>query len=71
MIEYYSACVFIFHQAGHTALHDAAQENHVQICELLLNAGAEVDMRDKVSNCIGGHLKWFVCVCVCVFVTFI
>ena len=38
-------------QNGSTALHWAASHNSLEVAEMLLIAGAEVDASDKVSTC--------------------
>ena len=37
-------------QAGETALHWAARQNRVDIIKMLVDYGAVVDIRDKVTN---------------------
>jgi ankyrin repeat protein len=36
-------------QFGQTALHEAAWEGHVEVCKLLLAAGADVKIQGEVS----------------------
>ena len=46
-------------QEGRTPLHIAASNNFIKTVETLVNAGATVDIPDKV------RLYMYVCVCVC------
>ena len=36
-------------QGGDSALHDAARNGYTQICKQLIEAGAEIDILNKVS----------------------
>ena len=40
---------FMYIQEGYTPLHNASQEGHDRIVEILLQAGASVDLQTKVS----------------------
>ena len=39
-------------QKGFCPLHIASQEGHDRIVEMLLQAGATVDLQSKVENCV-------------------
>ena len=39
-------------QDGASSLHIASQEGHDRVVEMLLQAGATVDLQDKVENCV-------------------
>ena len=43
---------FILYQMGRTALHYAAMYGHIDVMRLLLDKGADVHSRDKVSYMI-------------------
>ena len=42
--------ILVFLQDGLTSLGSAAKEGHKEVVELLLNAGAYVNIQDKVSR---------------------
>ena len=48
-------------QDGSFALYVASQEGHDRIVEMLLQAGATVDLQDKVENCLIVYLSLVVC----------
>lgn len=50
----FSAC-WCWFQLGNTALHYAAQNGHIELCEVLIRAGVTRDARTKV-NCTPLHL---------------
>ena len=39
-------------QVGFFPLFSASQEGHDRVVEMLLQAGATVDLQDKVENCV-------------------
>ena len=43
---------FILYQDGYTALHNAAMSGNIDVARLLLDRGADVNIRDKVSGMI-------------------
>ena len=43
-------------QDGSTALHVAAQEGHLRVFELLLEANANISIMDKVNTCYVGTM---------------
>ena len=45
----YGAAVNEVTEEGYTPLHVAAKEGHVEICEILLDSDASVDVKSKVS----------------------
>ena len=49
ILIFLSSCVIIL-QYGRTPLYCAAECGHLQIIELLLSKGAEIDSKDKVSS---------------------
>ena len=52
--------VFIYNycpQTGSTPLNVAAQKNHVKVVEILLAAGANVDLAREVRHCLMVHSK--------------
>ena len=55
-------------QDGRTPLHKAAEGRHLNVIELLLSAGAEVDSKDKVSvhSILYTYLCTYVNVCIIV-----
>ena len=46
-------CTLTISQNGFAALHNACQEGHYQIAELLLQAGASVELETKVRWDVG------------------
>ena len=38
-------------QSGQTALHDAAENNSLEVAKVLVAANANVDVKDKVRAC--------------------
>ena len=54
-------------QDGHSPLYIASQEGHDRIVDLLLQAGATVDLQDKVENCF----YLFICHLWCAMAVFI
>ena len=46
-------CTLTISQNGFAALHNASQEGHYQIAELLLQAGASVEQETKVRWGVG------------------
>ena len=57
-VDYKGTLLFTVPQSGATALHVACQEGHVQVAELLLQAGASVEQETKVRWGVGQD-----CVC--------
>ena len=43
---------WIRHQGGCTALHSAAQDGDIEVARLLLDEGADVNLKDEVSDVI-------------------
>ena len=43
---------FISYQDGRTALHNAAMYGHIDVARLLLDRGANVNIKDNVSGMI-------------------
>ncbi len=55
--------VWVTVQDGRTALHWAAEEGHVSVAEYLVDHGADIEVKDRVSRF--GRVSLCVCLCVC------
>ena len=52
-VDYKCTLIFVLSQDGFAALHVACQEGHVQVAELLLQAGASMEQETKVRWSVG------------------
>ena len=48
-------CLFIIQEDGATALIMAAHEGHEQVVGVLMKAGANPDIQDKVTECVRAY----------------
>ncbi len=53
-------CLFVCSQDGYTAMMQAAEKGHVEIVQLLLNAGATVNDKDIVCLCLCACFPQFI-----------
>jgi hypothetical protein len=60
------ACLYIYLQDNHTPLIYAAQNGHSEVCALLLDHGAHIEAKDRVSPTfilLYSHFRCLLTVC--------
>ena len=49
-------------QNGNTPLHNASEEGHIDVVEILMNAGADHSIQNKVTECVFCQLHFFLAI---------